>query len=182
MNLSTQEKQYLLTLARETLFHYFDCRKMLSPDLPPRSDHPLLFQPLGVFVTLKKNGALRGCLGTISTQNPLYLSVQEFVLRSALEDHRFSPVVISELPDLHISINVLSPARLIRSSSEITLGLHGVTLSKRGKSSVFLPQVALEQGWNVTTLLGQLALKAGLDAHDWKKECRLCVFEATEII
>jgi AmmeMemoRadiSam system protein B/AmmeMemoRadiSam system protein A len=121
------------------------------------------------FVTLKeKNGRLRGCIGTIQAYTALHRSIVQNAVAAASKDPRFAPVRPDELPGLDLEVTVLSPMEPVSGSSEITVGIHGVYLEASGRSSVFLPQVPVEEGWDLDTYLRQLALKAGLPPDGWK--------------
>lgn len=121
------------------------------------------------FVTLKeKNGSLRGCIGSIQAYTALYRSVIQNAGAAAAKDPRFTPVRPEELPGLDLEVTVLAPMEPVADISEITVGMHGVYLEAAGRSSVFLPQVPLEQGWDLATYLQQLAMKAGLPSDGWK--------------
>ena len=123
-----------------------------------------------VFVTLKeKNGRLRGCIGTIQAYTALYRSVIQNAVAAASKDPRFRPVRLEELPELDLEVTVLAPMEPVSETNEITIGMHGVYLEAAGRSSVFLPQVPVEQGWNLDTYLQQLAIKAGLPPDGWKR-------------
>lgn len=122
-----------------------------------------------VFVTLKeKNGRLRGCIGSIQAHTSLYRSIIQNSVASASKDPRFMPVRPEELPELELEVTVLSPMEPVSGISEIKVGTHGVYLEASGRSSVFLPQVPVEEGWNLDIYLKQLAMKAGLPPDGWK--------------
>jgi AmmeMemoRadiSam system protein A len=122
------------------------------------------------FVTLKeKNGRLRGCIGSIQAYTALYRSVIQNAVSAASKDPRFMPVRPEELPNLDIEVTVLSPMEPVAGPTEIEVGKHGVYLEASGRSSVFLPQVPVEQGWDLDTYLKQLAMKAGLPPEGWKE-------------
>lgn len=121
------------------------------------------------FVTLKeKNGRLRGCIGSIQAYTALHRSISENAVAAAAKDPRFTPVRPEELPGLDLEVTVLSPLEPVSVSSEIRIGTHGVYLEAAGRSSVFLPQVPVEEGWDLDTYLKQLAIKAGLPPDGWK--------------
>jgi len=123
----------------------------------------------GVFVTLHKEGRLRGCIGCFISKDPLYKTVQDFVINSAVKDHRFSPVDKSEIEDLDIEISVLSPMRKIDNIDEIELGKHGIWIKKGLRNGTFLPQVATDAGWTLEEFLGHCAQdKAGIGWDGWK--------------
>ncbi len=133
------------------------------------SASPTLEQPLGAFVTLKKNGQLRGCIGQFDPSWPLYLTIQQMAVSAALQDSRFKPVNTDELGQLEYEISVLSPLRKIGTADEIALGKHGVQVSKGSHRGVFLPQVATETGWSKEEFLGELcSQKADLPRDCWK--------------
>lgn len=172
--LGEADKKALLRHARETLERYYSIRMApLARDFPAH-----LMEPRGVFVTLKKKGRLRGCLGHMAEDTPLATLVGTMALQSALEDPRFEPVTAGEVPSLEIEISVLTPARPVSGPADIVVGRDGVILRKGGRSAVFLPQVAPEQGWGREEMLDHLCLKAGLPAGAWKTGASLSTFQA----
>ena len=122
----------------------------------------------GVFVTLKKRGELRGCIGCTAGDKPLYQAVSEMALAAAFSDPRFEPVTREELPELEYEISVLTPLKKVSSWQEIEVGRHGVQAMAEGRSALFLPQVAKENNWNLETFLQHLMLKAGLLPNYWE--------------
>jgi MEMO1 family protein len=172
--LRPEERRKLLTFARESL------RRIVTSDtLPlPRGLDARLWQRQGVFVTLKKRGALRGCIGRIPPQAPLAPLVGAMAFSAALEDPRFQPVTAAEVADLTIEISVLTPPKKIAHAAEIVVGRDGVLLKKGLRAAVYLPQVATEQGWGRETMLDRLCEKAGLDAGCWRQGAELAVFQA----
>jgi hypothetical protein len=134
--------------------------------------------PCGAFVTLKKYGNLRGCIGRFDASEPLYQVVQEMAIASSTQDYRFSPVELKEIPELEIEISVLTPMRHISSIDEIELGKHGIYIKKGNRSGTFLPQVATETGWTKEEFLGHCAQdKAGIGWNEWK-DAEVYVYEA----
>ena len=129
-------------------------------------------------MTLQEKGRLRGCIGYILARSPLYQTVIDNAVNAALHDYRFAPVQAKELKDIQIEISVLSPLRDIGGPEEFIVGKHGVWMHKGGRSAVFLPQVAPEQGWDRETTLQQLSMKAGLPPDAWKHGARFEVFTA----
>jgi AmmeMemoRadiSam system protein A len=130
------------------------------------------------FVTLKKDSLLRGCIGDIFPQRPLYKSVILNAIHACVNDRRFVPVSPDECNDITIEISALTPPAPVESSSDIRIGIDGVVLNKDGHSAVFLPQVAPEQGWNLDQTLTHLSQKAGLPAEAWKEGASFLVFQA----
>jgi hypothetical protein len=168
------DKKALLHFARETI-----SRVLLTDTVPLARGFPSHLQkPQGVFVTLKKKGELRGCIGRITSEEPLCIMVGNMALQSALNDRRFSPLTADELKDIEIEISVLTPLRPVSGAGDIRVGRDGVLLAKERQSAVFLPQVASEQGWNREEMLDQLCLKAGLNRGCWKQQVQLSTFQA----
>ncbi|MBF0145052.1 MAG: AmmeMemoRadiSam system protein B [Magnetococcales bacterium] len=133
-------------------------------------------EPSGAFVTLKRSGALRGCIGQLMPVQPLYRAVMEHAVNAALRDTRFQPVTPDELKEIELEVSVLSPMRPIPSWEAFILGQQGVVLSKNGRRAVFLPEVAVEQGWTREETLNHLALKAGLPQDAWRQGATFEVF------
>lgn len=125
-----------------------------------------------------KNGQLRGCIGHLADDAPLVPLVGRMALQAALDDPRFAPVNAEELAAIRIEISVLSPLRPVRGPADIEPGRDGVVLTKNGRSAVFLPQVAKQQGWDREQLLTALALKAGLPGDAWRTGTEFQTFGA----
>lgn len=163
--LSEKEKESLLKLARKTLEEGIKGEKVL----PFFCLSGEMGQPGGAFVTLHKNGQLRGCIGRFNSPDPLYQTVQKMALAAATEDPRFPPVEPFELADLHIEISVLSPRKKINDIREIEVGRHGLSVAKGSCRGVLLPQVAVEENWSREEFLSYTCLKAGLKPDAWRK-------------
>ena len=135
----------------------------------------------GAFVTLKRGGHLRGCIGTLECRRPLGEEVARVAVSAAREDPRFEPVRASELDDLHVEVSVLGPPEEIDPSdpSTIDVGRHGLVVEQGHRRGLLLPQVATEWGWDRETFLAQTCLKAGLSADAWRKDARVYRFSAT---
>ncbi|MFQ6009142.1 MAG: AmmeMemoRadiSam system protein A, partial [Candidatus Zixiibacteriota bacterium] len=127
-----------------------------------------LKQPGAAFVTLTKNGQLRGCIGHIIAQDPLYETVSVCAVQAAVADRRFLPVQPDELPELHIEISVLTPLQEVKSLDEIEVGRDGLVISLGNNRGLLLPQVATEYGWNRTEFLEHTCRKAGLPTDAYK--------------
>ncbi|HHT9115908.1 MAG: AmmeMemoRadiSam system protein B [Planctomycetes bacterium] len=168
--LTNKEKTLLLSLARNTLETY------IKTGSPPKLDKieyevtPKLKEKYGVFVTLKKHGELRGCIGYIIPKSPLSHAVIENTINSSANDWRFSPVEAKEIPDITIEISVLSQTKKINRPDEFVVGKEGIIIRKGLASAVFLPQVATEQGWDRVETLCHLCRKAGLSPDAWKDD------------
>lgn len=141
---------------------------------------PHLQVPSGAFVTLKRGGRLRGCIGYILPRKPLIDAVLENGANAAGNDRRFRPVGPDELGDLEVEVSVLSPPRPIETYDDFVVGEQGVILRKAGRQAVFLPEVAVEQGWTREETLSHLARKAGLPASGWRDGASFEVFTSTK--
>jgi AmmeMemoRadiSam system protein B/AmmeMemoRadiSam system protein A len=172
--LSDDDKQVLLQLARRSIESYVRDKKVLKVD-PPAS--PVLTQDGAAFVTLNRNGQLRGCIGSMQAVEPLYKTVIDMAVAAASQDPRFKPVRPEELKDIHIEISVNTPLRQVADPDEIELGKHGVVVAKGMSRGVYLPQVATETGWTKEQFLRSLcAHKAGLAPDAYKNGATLYVF------
>ena len=176
--LDVKERQLLLALARKTLEWYFRNGDYPEPKDLGITPTPNMKLDRGVFVTLRKGGDLRGCIGEIYPTRPLYTAVMRRAIDAAVNDYRFSPVTAEELPQLDIEISVLTPPRPVVKWSDIVVGRDGIILEKNGRRSVFLPQVATEQKWDLETTLNHLAQKAGLAENEWREKTGFMVFQA----
>jgi AmmeMemoRadiSam system protein A len=142
---------------------------------------PKLKERYATFVTLKMGGDLRGCIGSLSPTDNLYRSVHDNAVNAALKDFRFSPVTAEELPDIEVEISVLSPIEPIASLNEFRLGEHGIIIEKGMNRAVYLPEVAVEQGWTAEETLSSLSMKAGLRPNAWKEGARFRVFSSVKL-
>lgn len=148
------------------------------PAPAPPSDDPVLGQPRGVFVTLRQNHELRGCIGAMAPRLPLGQAVVEMAGAAALRDPRFLPVTPAELPDLELELSVLTPFEPC-DPEQVRVGVDGLLIEARGKSGVLLPQVPAEQGWDRLSYLEGICQKAGLPAGAWRQPgVRLYRFQA----
>ena len=173
-SLTEQEKEELLQLAYASIRQYVRENKL--PEYRPKGPH--LFQNRGAFVTIKKHGLLRGCIGFIEPVLPLYQSVMEAAMYAACRDARFRPVTPDELNDLKVEISVLTPLQKIINPQLVTVGKHGLVIEMNGKKGLLLPQVATENNWNQVTFLEQTCLKAGLPKIAWRSGANIYIFEA----
>ena len=143
--------------------------------LEPPSAH--LGESRGVFTTLYWKGELRGCVGYALPITSLYRAVIETARGAAFDDPRFAPVTPEELPDLKVSLSVLSPLKAIR-PEEVEIGLHGLLVTLGQRRGLLLPQVPLEHGWDRIQFLEQTCRKAGLPGDAWKSGATLQAFTA----
>jgi AmmeMemoRadiSam system protein B/AmmeMemoRadiSam system protein A len=178
LELTEQDREQLLTLARKTIIYALQTRRVPQPSELGVTISQAMSCPRAAFVTLKKHSMLRGCIGDIFPQRPLYKSVIRNAINACFNDRRFPPVAEAECKDITIEISALTVPEPVASADEIRIGTDGVVLSKDGRSAVFLPQVASEQGWDVDQMLTQLSLKAQLTADAWKEGASFLVFQA----
>ena len=176
--LSEADKKQLLLLARRSFTHYIEHKEVADAQALGITLTEAMKPPRATFVTLKKHGNLRGCIGELSATGPLYQSVLLNAIKSAVRDTRFAPVTQNECADLQVEISVLTPPEKVASYKDIILGKHGVILSKGVRGAVYLPQVAVEQGWGLEETLTHLSVKAGLGRDGWREGAEFEVFEA----
>jgi AmmeMemoRadiSam system protein B/AmmeMemoRadiSam system protein A len=162
-----EAQEELLALARRTAAQFLETETFPAFE----TADPVLLQPLGAYVTYEKEGALRGCVGRIEADRPVYLNVQYAAIAAALADPRFPSITPEELKDLTIEITLLQPLRQVGSPEEIQIGRDGVLMRVGAdQGALYLPQVPSEQGWDLQTTLVQLSRKAGLSDDAWQRE------------
>ena len=179
-SLDRGEQRLLLELARSVLRGRFQ-GQAVPANLEERfSRHPRLLRKSGVFVTLRRRGELRGCIGSIVGVEPLCRGVAANALNAAFADPRFPPLAERELDGVEIEISVMTPLRPIPDYRAIRLGTDGVVIRDGNAQAVFLPQVATETGWALDEFLGQLCRKAGLerDAYRSSPAMKFFTFQA----
>ena len=174
--LSEEARRDLLQLARGSLEAHF--RGQPAPRLS--SDRAEAFgEPRGLFVTLKRGGRLRGCIGTLSPEGDLTRVVAEFARRAAFEDPRFPPLSAEELPECELEISVLTAPQPLEGAGEIVIGRDGLIIEGRGRRGLLLPQVATEWGFSPGRFLQETCRKAGLPGDAWRDpEVRVWRFQA----
>jgi len=186
--LTPQQQSYLLSLARRTLENYFVGGRAMDPHSPITVGDKLggddktgdgndigdeLKDKRGTFVTLSKNGELRGCIGHIEPVQEIYKDVIENALAAAFEDTRFQPLSADELPEIKIEISVLTEPRELKYSSaddllaKLTPLRDGVIIRKGSRGATYLPQV-WEGLSNKEEFLSSLCQKAGLSPDEWR--------------
>jgi len=162
---SNLEKEKLLAIAKSAVEIYIRQGKTVQLS----SEFTNLEKHLGAFVTLRKYGQLRGCIGSFVSNQPLYLVIRDMAIAAATQDARFNAVKEDELDDLEYEISILSPLKKVSNWKEIEIGKHGVQIRKGINSGVFLPQVATDNNWDLETFLSTLCeQKAGLPANCFK--------------
>lgn len=176
--LTEEDKRQLLNLARKTIFHFLQNQNVPSPSKLNIKISDAMKEPRAAFVTLKKNSQLRGCIGDVFPRRPLYKSITANAINAAVNDRRFNPLEPTECNDITIEISALTVPKPVASPNDIRIGIDGIVLRKDGKSALYLPQVAPEQGWNTSQTLTHLSLKAGLAPAAWKKDAQFLTFQA----
>lgn len=175
MSISEADKKRLLELARSSIRAHLKGESI--PSLAGAS--PLLCEPRGVFVSLHRQGRLRGCIGYLEAVKPLGQSVMEMAAAAAFHDPRFRPLGPEELADLEVEISVLTPMQPLDKVENIEVGKHGLYIEKGRCRGLLLPQVATEYRWDRTTFLEQTCCKAGLPPQAWKEpDTRIFTFTA----
>lgn len=177
-SLSDAAKERLLQIARETLECITEGRDVPKFEVL----EPELLEEKGAFVTLRRRGELRGCIGFPEAQKSLVETVIEATAAAATRDPRFEPVTKDELEDITIEISVLSPIEKVTDVNLIECGKHGLVVRQTKGWLVFsgllLPQVASEHGWTREEFLAQTCLKAGLLPHAWQEGAEVFWFTA----
>lgn len=172
---SAEDRALLHRIAREAIQAGLE-NKEYAPPTPASAQ---LKTPGAAFVTLKKNGELRGCIGHVVAQTPLYQTVASMARAAAFDDPRFPVVTKSEFKDLAFEISVMSPLQRITDPTLIEVGKHGIILRRGGRSGLLLPQVATEFGWDRTAFLQNTCRKAGLPPEAWKEnDTEIYIFSA----
>jgi len=174
--LQDEDKKELLHIARNTIENYIANGK--SPEIKTEFLTERVQEPCGAFVTLHKEGKLRGCIGRFDAKEPLYLVVQEMAISASTKDYRFPKVTADEIDELDIEISVLTPMQKIKSIDEIELGKHGIYIKKGYSSGTFLPQVATETGWSKEEFLGHCARDKAKIGWDGWKNADIFIYEA----
>lgn len=176
--LSEKHGKMLLSLARAAI------ASRLGEDAKfPEEGDPAWQEYRGIFVTLKKEGALRGCIGNIEPVRTIEEGVRSNAVSAAFNDHRFSPLVEEELADIDISLSILTEAEALQYKDAADLcaklrpGIDGVILRQGRASATFLPQV-WQQLPQVDQFLSHLCQKAGLSQNAWREgEVEIAIYQ-----
>lgn len=172
--LTPAEASLLLDLARRAVAARLESRPVAWLETPP----PRLLLHQGAFVSLHLARALRGCVGMVVPAGPLAKTVAECAAAAATEDPRFEPLQPCDLGRVTIEISVLDPPFGVADPSRIILGTHGLMVTMGHRRGLLLPQVAVEQGWDVRAFLEETCLKAGLPADAWTRGAIVEAFSA----
>ncbi len=172
------EKRDLIKIARIAISELLGLRQIEeNPDITES-----LSVHNGVFVTLRNKRDLRGCIGLIESELPLYTTVAEMAKSAASRDYRFPPVSAEELQNVNIEISVLSPLTTIHDIQEIVVEDHGLLIRRMPYQGLLLPQVATENRWDKETFLINTCRKAGLPDDAWKDDSTTIQIFTAEII
>jgi uncharacterized protein len=175
--LTKNEKIFLLSIARKALVEYISLKNIMNINNQELIDFDhkdsILFSRLGAFVTLKnKDLSLRGCIGSIQSDEELFQNVISNTINAATKDPRFGPVENHELESLSIEISVMGeiegPLSKENIAKNIEIGNHGLIVINKFQKGLLLPQVATEFHFNATEFLEQTCIKAGLDSKAYK--------------
>lgn len=162
--ITEEQGRILLSIARENITHYLTHHEMLSAkDIPPEFE-----EKRGVFVTLKKNGALRGCIGYPEPVFPLISALLDSSVSAAVRDPRFPPVKLAEMDDITVEVTVLTkPEKIAPDPKNVTIGEDGLIVERGIFKGILLPQIPVEWEWDAETFLCQTCMKAGLPPDCW---------------
>jgi len=177
--ISEQEQKILLADARESIAAELEGRRPRYSRETAMGAESALGKPCGAFVTLHKGKNLRGCIGRMTASLPLEETVRVMAKEAAFGDPRFPPLGANELAQCHIEISALSPMELCANPRSVKVGVHGLYLTRNGRSGVLLPQVPLEQGWDLDQYLEYICIKAGLPPGSYEApDAQLFTFTA----
>lgn len=179
-DLSLKQQSELLELARAAVTCYLDSGQILAAN----TQDPVLRRRCGAFVTLRMRGNfsdldcdglqlpaeghLRGCVGHVDADYPLYVMVQEMAVKAATRDPRFTPMILPDLEDVRIEISVMSPLETVEDVDDIEIGKHGLLIDCAGRRGVLLPKVPVSRDWSRGEFLQNLCIKAGLPLSAWQ--------------
>ncbi len=170
---SDRDRKLLLAIAREALAAHLAGR--------PAADAASTVgveRLAGVFVTLRRSGELRGCIGHVEPRVPLGRLVARCAIAAATSDPRFAAVTAAELAALQIEVSIMGPLEPIAAVDEIELGRHGLLVEAGRRRALLLPQVAIEHRWDRHTFLVETCRKAGIPIHHSERRGCLWRFEA----
>ena len=164
--LDKQEKQFLLKLARQSILDYFRQKQAEPANFYSEN----LRTHSGAFVTLHKQGQLRGCIGYVKAFKPLQEAISDLAISAAFNDPRFPALDQDEYQQIDLEISVLTPLKKVDDISQIEIGRDGLLVKNGFYEGLLLPQVATDYGWDINTFLEQTCNKAGLPKDSWQDE------------
>ncbi len=162
-----EDRRFLLHTARVAIL---DCLKKQKRPVPAPGQEcsKLVSMELGAFVTLELDGTLRGCIGQLTGQGPLYATVARMACAAAFKDHRFAPLTAEEAEQVTLSISIMGPVCPCPDATRVKVGRHGLVVQRGAHTGLLLPQVAVERGWDREMFLDQTCCKAGLAPGVWR--------------
>ena len=169
IGLTEKNKTDLIKLVKLTIANSLNIDSNIDTD-ELNFDDGIFREKFGAFVTLHKNGNLRGCIGYIEGIKPLKETIEDMAVSAAFSDPRFDPVSENEYDDIDVEISILTPITDVKNVDEIEVGKDGLIISHGFNRGLLLPQVATEQNWDRDTFLRHTCLKAGLPPDSWKNE------------
>ena len=167
MNISSEDKQVMLQIARDSIASIYGTNIESEVDY---SIFPILQSRKGAFVTLTKNHNLRGCIGYIISDMPLHKTIEDAARQAAIGDPRFPQLTKEEFSKIKIEISILSEPFPMESYDEIVVGTHGLILTEQGRRGLLLPQVPVEHNMNKEEYLSALCEKSGFHSSFWKEQ------------
>lgn len=170
---SEADRRLLLQLAREAIVAH-----VAGGAVPAPASADVLGRFSGVFVTLHKQGGLRGCIGHIEADGPLGALIPRCAIAACSTDPRFPPVSVAELPELEIELSIVGSLEPIADPADFEIGRHGLLVEREWRRGLLLPQVATERRWGRNQFLAQTCHKAGLPGDAWKEGADVWRFEA----
>ncbi len=184
--LTQQEGEFLVKLARHTVENYLETGKI---NKPPKDTPQKLFEKCGVFVTINTQHGnereLRGCIGYPYPTNPLVEAVIDSAINASTQDPRFEPITLEELDNVVFEVSVLTPPEQVKTSNpkeyvkSIKVGEDGLIIERGYHKGLLLPQVPIEWGWQEEEFLCQCCMKAGLPPDSWlTKDAKIYKFRA----
>jgi AmmeMemoRadiSam system protein A len=172
--LTESEQQLLLQIARDSVQSYL----LRQPLRLQQVASGILTECHGIFVSIHEHGELRGCIGNVDPVDPLVRTSSEYAIAAAVGDPRFMPLTLNELSKVDFEISVLSSMEQVQNVSEITVGEHGLFITKGHSRGLLLPQVATSYGWDRERFLDETCRKAGLRIGAWKNGAAIHRFSA----
>ncbi|MBU7018791.1 MAG: TIGR00296 family protein [Theionarchaea archaeon] len=162
--ITEEQGKRLISIARENILYYLTHHEMTRVDDVP----PEFKEAKGVFVTLKKHEALRGCIGYPEPVYPLIDALLDSSVSAAVRDPRFPPVSAEEMKDIDVEVTVLTkPEEIVPDPRNVTIGEDGLIIEKGVFKGILLPQVPVEWEWDAEEFLCQACMKAGLPPDCW---------------
>jgi AmmeMemoRadiSam system protein A len=167
------DRQLLLQIARGAIVAHVS-----GSARPARESSDAIERCGGAFVTLHRDGRLRGCIGQVEANEPLTRVIARCAVAAATTDPRFPAVEPSELGEIDIELSIIGPLEPVSRLDDIEIGRHGLVVETGWNRGLLLPQVATERKWDRETFLAETCRKAGLAPDAWEKGARLWRFEA----